>query len=185
MRSEEQEPDGPQDERNPSITGRPGDLDHQDGVAHLDRIADPKDDLRDRHAVDPGPIRAAEVGVDERPAPRPVIRPWWRDTRGSSATRSLSVARPIVRPRRFDRDVPRAAVGIGDPKAGRAARRARDLEDARVRRLDDLLRLPDRGRRRVRSDHRSRRRSARRRGCRIAVHRAVGRRSTRGRSTTV
>ena len=68
---QEQEPDDPDDEHEAvhQSGAVPSDLDHDHGVAELDPVAGAEHELADRHAVDPRAVGAAEVRVDERPAP--------------------------------------------------------------------------------------------------------------------
>ena len=66
---------------------------------------------------------------------RPVIRPWWRLTRESSATRSLSVARPMVNPPAPIGDLAHAPVWIGHAQADLGHDRLGHLEDACGRRV--------------------------------------------------
>ena len=99
----------------PSV-GRPGDLDDERRIPDLEPVADAEHDLVTSTPLTREPLvlpRSAKTSVPRRPA----IRPWWRETRASRATRSLSVARPMVRLAAFDDDPAGPAIRVGHPEA--------------------------------------------------------------------
>ena len=172
----------------PSV-GRPGDLDDQRRVPHLEPVADAEHDLGDRDAVDARPVGAAEVRVDERPAAPADPSVMARDP--PVVDDEVVVGRP---PDRQAAALDRRPAGSRRPGRSRGGRRAgcvgRGISKTRV-----LRRLGHAGpRRRPRSwptpapgPPRVPIASANRASTRMSARSMAGSasRSTRGRSTTV